>query len=150
MSISMNEILKNRAKLEELPQEIQDNLKVLLERINKIRSAYGKPMKVNDGLRIKGKHDYGSAKSNHYKGLAIDIDDDESGTFWFWIMNNLKLIQEVGLWLEHGCWTHHKNGTWVHLQIVPPASKKRIFVPSASANPNPKFWDGKYDPKYDK
>jgi hypothetical protein len=36
------------------------------------------------------------------------------------------LLQEIGLWIENPMWTP----TWVHLQIVPPHSGRRIFVPS--------------------
>lgn len=150
--ISLDEILMKRAQFKDLPKETQDNIMILLERINKVRQAYGKPMKVNDGYRRPEDTPPGGAKaSKHLIGAAIDIDDDDAGTFWFWLMKpeNMKLLKEVGLWLEHGCYTHSKGGTWVHLQIVPPGSKKRIFIPSLAPNPNPKFWDGKYDSKFD-
>jgi hypothetical protein len=149
--ISMDEFLMKRCKLEDLDKETQENAKKTVEISNKIRTAYGKPMKVNDGIRIKGKNDYGAPKSNHYKGLAIDIDDDNAGTFWKWCMlpAQMEMFKKEGVWLEHGCYTHHKGGTWVHLQIVAPGSKKRIFIPSTDPNPNPAFWNGKYDSKYD-
>lgn len=148
--ITLNEILKGRAKFDELPREIQSNLELLLDRINKIRSAYGKPMKVNDGYRRPADTPKnGASKSKHLIGAAIDIDDDDKGTFWFWLMDNLQLCKDVGLWLEHGGYTHNKDGTWTHLQILPPLSGKRIFIPSATPNPNPSFWDGKYDKKFD-
>lgn len=147
--ITMDEILKGRAKLEDLSQEIQDNLAILLERINMVRAAYGKPMKVNDGLRIV--QGGGAAKSKHLLGAAIDIDDNDAGDLWFWLMQpeQMQLLQDVGLWMEHGCWTHCAKGTWVHFQIIPPKSGHRIFVPDLNPNPNPSFWDGQYDAKYD-
>ena len=148
--ITMNEILQGRAQLTDLPPHIQKNLKTLLQEINIIRTAYGKPMKVNDGYRRPSDTPKnGAAKSKHLEGLAIDLDDDDKGTLWFWLMQNLKLVQTCGLYLEHGCWTHNKLGSWVHFQIVPPASGKRIFIPSNSPNPNPTFWNGQYDSKYD-
>lgn len=146
--ISMDEILCNRAKLEDLPQEIQDNLLELHRKINLLRATYGKPMKVNDGLRLSNTP-YGAKASKHKNGQAIDLDDDDSGKLWFWVMEHMDLIQEIGLWLEHGCWTHSTKGTWVHFQTVPPGSNKRIFIPDSNPNPNPEFWDGKYDSKYD-
>lgn len=144
----MKEILKNRAKFEDLDKEIQDNLLDLLEKINKIRQIYNKPMKVNDGLRIEAGG--GSKKSNHLKGLAIDIDDDDQGTLWFWLMKpeQMQLLKDVGLWLEHGCWTHANGMSWVHLQTVPPKSNLRIFIPDEKPNPNPNFWNGKYNKKF--
>lgn len=150
--ISLKEILKGRAELKDLPKDTQDNIMILLERINKVRTAYGKPMKVNDGFRNpKDTPKNGSKTSWHLRGAAIDIDDDDAGTFWNWLMEpeQMKLLKEVGLWLEHGCYTHYKGGTWVHLQIYPPKSGKRIFVPSSAPNPNPSFWSGKYDAKFD-
>lgn len=143
--ISMDEILKGRAKLKDLPAATQDNLAILHFRINQVRAAYGKPMKVNDGLRIV--QGSGSLTSHHFKGAAIDIDDDDAGTFWKWCWENRFLIAKIGLWMEHPCWTHSKGGTWMHFQIFPPNSGKRFFVPSAQPNPNPKFWDGKYEPE---
>lgn len=150
--ITIEEILKNRIKFEDVPKEHQDNLNILLERINVIRKAYGKPMKVNDGYRRpQDAPKNGSATSWHYKGAAIDIDDNDAGELWFWLMRpeNMQLLKDTGLWLEHGNYTHNKQfGTWVHLQIYPPRSNKRIFVPSTQPDPNPSFWDGKYDSKY--
>lgn len=149
----MDEILKGKCKLEDLPSEIQDNLWVLVGRINIIRQAYGKPMKVNDGIRLAGTGPaHGAKQSNHYKGAAIDIDDNDAGDLWFWLMKpeQMRLLKDIGLWLEHGNWTHNKKyGTWVHFQIFPPKSGKRIYIPSAEPDPNPKFWNGKYDVKYD-
>jgi hypothetical protein len=151
--ISIEEILKGRAKLKDLNKDTQANLTTLLERINKVRAAYGKAMKVNDGYRRpEDTPKNGAKKSKHLTGQAIDIDDDEAGTLWFWLMKpeQMQLLKDVGLWLEHGCYTHCKKfGTWVHFQIVAPNSQKRIFIPSSDPNPNPNFWDGKYDSKYD-
>lgn len=138
-----------RAEFQNLPKDVQSNLMILLERINKIRSAYGKPMKVNDGIRIKGLNDYGAKSSNHYLGAAIDIDDDEAGTLWKWVYANRKLLKEVGLWMEHPCYTHFDGKSWLHFQIVPPSSGKRFYVPSLKPNPNPSFWDGKYEAELD-
>jgi hypothetical protein len=147
--IIMKEILMNRAKLEDLSEEIQKNLQILLQRINIVRSAYGKPMKVNDGYRRpqdapKG----GSPTSWHYKGAAIDIDDNDSGDFAKWVINNLEIIKDAGLWIEDIRWTNG-CGSWVHFQIYPPKSNKRVFIPSTKPPCNPNIWDGKYDKKLD-
>lgn len=148
--ITMNEILMGRVTLDQVDKETRNNLNILLERINKLRRAYAKAMKVNDGFRRPQDQPAGGATlSNHFKGLAIDIDDDEKGTLWKWVFENRKILAEIGLWCEHPCWTHHDKGTWMHFQIVPPKSGKRFYVPSEKSNPNPKFWDGKYEPELD-
>lgn len=150
--ISIKEILMSRVEFDNLPEEHKSNILDLHNKINIIRKAYGKPMKINDGYRRQQdipKH--GASKSKHLFGQAIDIDDNEAGELWFWLMKpeNMQLLKDVGLWLEHGNYTHNKKyGTWVHFQTVPPKSGNRIFVPSSEPDPNPKFWDGKYDKKY--
>jgi hypothetical protein len=148
--ITMSEILMGRVKFEDLEPEIQANLIELLGKINKLRTAVGRPLKVNDGLRRKGIDlpKNGAKKSTHYSGLAVDIDDDESAWLWIWVKNNLELMKEIGLYMEHPGYTHHKDGTWMHFQIRPPNSGKRIYVPSDAPNPNPGLWDGRYDSKY--
>lgn len=148
--ISLQEILKGRAELKDLPKDTQDNLMTLLERINKLRTAYGKPMKVNDGFRNpKDTPKNGSTTSWHLRGAAIDIDDDDAGTLWNWVKDNLQLLKNIGLWIEDPRWTHGKVGTWMHFQIYPPKSKKRIFVPSSAPASAPDIWDGKYDKSLD-
>lgn len=151
MAISFDEILKGRAKLEDLPGDTQDNIKELHTKINIIREKYGKPLKVNDGFRNPSDTPKNGSKTSwHLQGAAIDIDDNDAGTFWNWVKDNLELIQAVGLWIEDPRWTHGKIGTWVHFQIYPPKSGKRIFIPSTAPASAPDIWDGVYDKKFDK
>lgn len=149
--IIMSEILQGRAELGDLKGETLENIIILFERINKLRTAYGKPMKVNDGYRRPVDTPKNGAKlSKHLIGAAIDIDDDEEGTLWKWTLENLQLLQEIGLWIEDPRWTHGKVGTWMHFQILPPKSGKRIFIPSTAPASAPDIWDGKYDSSLDK
>lgn len=144
--ISMNEILMGRAKFDDLDFETQENLTILHERINQLRTAYGKPLKVNDGYRRpQDIPKNGAKKSKHLFGQAIDLDDDDTHYLWDWVKENLELMKEIGLWIEDPRWTHGKIGTWMHFQIVPPGSGKRIFVPSTAPASAPDLWDGKYD-----
>jgi hypothetical protein len=157
--VTLVEFLKNRIDFDNLPKDVQSNIEIMLERINELREKYGKPMKVNDGIRIVGKNDYGAPSSNHYKGAAIDIDDDKEGTLWKWVFKNKKYLKEIGLWCEHPCWTHYtivdqntkqeREYSWMHFQIVPPGSGRRFYIPSTQPNPNPSFWDGKYESSLD-
>ena len=131
----MQEILKN-AKLEDQTLEIQEALQVLYERINKVRAAYAKPMIVTSGLRTmedhlriyrqKGITDQSKIpmKSKHLFGQAVDVSDPK-GEVKAWVKANLDLIEKIGLWME----AFDHTPTWVHFQIVPPASGRRFFIP---------------------
>jgi uncharacterized protein YcbK (DUF882 family) len=131
----MNELLSNQAKLGELPNDVQNNLNDLLVKINKVRLAYGKPMIVTSGLRTTKHHLEIYArkgiyppkvpmKSNHLSGRAVDFSDAD-GKLKAWVKDNIKLMEEIGLWLEDFSATK----TWCHFQINPPRSGNRFFLP---------------------
>jgi hypothetical protein len=109
--------------------EIDKNLSVLLDRINQVRTAYGKPMTVTSGLRsdaqqasliAAGKSN--ATKSNHLTGSAVDI-LDESGELNVWVKSNTALMEKIGLFMEE------RQGSWQHFQIVSPRSGNRWFQP---------------------
>lgn len=107
--------------------EIDANLLILLERINKVRDAYGVPMIVTSALRsleLQMKVNPSAPKSHHLMGEAVDI-LDQSGKLKAWVKANLSLIEEIGLWMED----FGHTPTWVHFQIVPPRSGNRFFIP---------------------
>jgi len=133
--ITMNELLSNQARLGELPNDVQNNLNDLLVKINKVRVAYGKPMIVTSGLRTTKHHLEIYArkgiyppkvpmKSNHLSGRAVDFSDSD-GKLKAWVKDNIKLMEEIGLWLEDFSATK----TWCHFQINPPKSGNRFFLP---------------------
>lgn len=130
----------------EYTKEISDNIDKLLKIMNKVRTAYGKPMIVESGWRpaeINEGTSNAAKNSNHLKGLAVDIRDTD-GSLWKWVLLNLNLMKELGIYLEDKRWTP----IWVHFQMVPPKSKKRIYVPSTKPAKADDIWDGKYDLKY--
>ena len=128
--ISMDELLSGN-KLEDQPQETQDNLNDLLEKINKVRTAYAKAMTVSSGLRsmehhlgiyaAKGITDKSKIpmKSKHLYGLAVDISDAD-GKLKEWAKANIKLMEEIGFWFE----SFDDTPTWVHFQTQPFGSYK--------------------------
>lgn len=134
--VSMKELLHNKYKLEDQPKETQDNLKILLEKINKIRTTYGQVMTVTSGLRSmddhlriyaeKGITDTNKIpmKSKHLYGQAVDISDPHQ-KLQKWCLANVKKLEEVGLWCED----FSATSNWVHFQIIPPKSGKRFFIP---------------------
>lgn len=133
--ISIDELLSGKAKLGELSNEVQNNLQELLVKVNKVRTAYGKPMIVTSGLRTKQHHLEIYArkgiyppkvpmKSNHLSGRAVDF-ADSNGELKKWVKANIKLMEEIGLWMEDFSATK----TWCHFQINPPKSGNRFFMP---------------------
>lgn len=124
---------------ENLPEEHKANLKRLCESINKLRTAYGKPLKVTSGYRsmshhlkiyeLKGIKDPSKIpmQSRHLIGLACDLApiSESIKSFQEWIIENVELMAEIGLYFED----FSKTPTWVHAQIVPPKSGKRFFMP---------------------
>ncbi len=133
--ISMNELLKGK-KLEDQDETVQENLKNLLDKLNQLRDAYGSPLTVTSGLRTledqlrvyagKGITDIKKIpmKSKHLEGLACDFSDPDCKLKLF-INENLPLIESLGLYMED----FKTTSNWVHVQIVPPASGRRFFVP---------------------
>ena len=146
--ITKDEILMGRDKTypNDYTQEISNNLDKLLIPINKIRAAYGKPMSIASGWRppsINEATSNAAKKSNHMIGLAVDIKDAD-GAVRKWVLNNLQLMKDLGIYMEDFRWTP----TWTHFQCVPPASGKRIYVPSTAPAKDPNAWSGTYDPKF--
>ena len=135
MAISMDEILMGRAKLSELPADIQANLLELCDKMNKVRSAYGKPMKVSSGIRTMADHlriyaekgitDQSKIpmKSKHLLGQACDIYDPKK-ELKAWCIANVKLLESIGVWLE----AFEDTPNWVHFQSKPYGS----WVPGKS------------------
>lgn len=147
--ISKDELLKGRDHQypDEYTETVSDNLDQLLVPMNQIRAAWANPMIVTSGWRplaINEATPGAAAHSKHMEGLACDI-ADTNGELWAWVLQNLDLMQRLGIYLEDRRWTP----TWVHFQLGPPASGKRIFVPSADRPQAPDIWDGNYDSKYD-
>jgi hypothetical protein len=128
MSIKLWELNKHKYPTTAI---IDSNLQTLCQRLNKIRKAWGKPMLVTSGLRSEkqqaelikaGKSN--APKSKHLLGLAADISDPE-GELAKWCLQNVELLEEVELWVEHPDYTPG----WLHMQACPPKSGRRFFIP---------------------
>lgn len=130
--IEKEEILKGKS----CPPELEKNLEELLLKMNKVRKAYGLPMIITSGYRSmedhlrvyrnKGITDKSKIpmKSKHLFCQAVDV-SDPNGDLKKWIKENIKLMEEIGLWFED----FDATTNWVHFQIIPPASKNRFFRP---------------------
>ena len=131
--ISMDELLQGKS-LEDQSEEIQANLAILLERLNKVRTKWGKPMTTTSGLRTMEDHlriyaEKGITdpvkipmKSKHLVGAADDISDPDL-ELTQWLKANPDVLEEAELWCEQG------NKNWVHFQIFAPHSGVRWFLP---------------------
>jgi uncharacterized protein YcbK (DUF882 family) len=148
--ITKDELLKGRDKQypKDYTKEVSDNLDKSLILFNKIRIAYGMPMIITSGWRpsaINGSTPGAAAHSKHVLGMAMDVSDPD-GKLWKWVLQNLDLMQQLGIYMEDRRWTKG----WVHFGVGAPASGKRIFIPNASRASDPDIWDGKYDHSFDK
>lgn len=135
-------ILENEiTKGQEVPEAYKKDLADLLKKINAVRSAYGKAMTVTSGFRSWADHvriykekaqqrgmpfymTQVPTKSKHLYCQAVDIADAD-GSLKKWVLSNIKVLEDNGLWCEDFSVTT----TWVHFQILPPASGKRFFMP---------------------
>lgn len=116
--------------------KVQENIELLLLKLNKLRAAYGKPLTITSGFRTMEHHleIYAAKgitdkkkipmKSRHLTGQAVDI-SDVGEFFKNWILTNMEFVEQLGLYFEDFAATP----TWVHIQIVPPASGNRFFKP---------------------
>lgn len=150
--LTVEELLMGRVKMSDLSEQDQKNVKETVRRINLLFEGFVWPhkKKVNDGYRRpQDKPKNGASMSTHFSGLAVDLDDELAGEVWKYVFENRKRMKEIGVWAEHPNWTHSSGGTWMHLQIKAPKSGKRFYVPSSQPDPNPKFWDGKYESNLD-
>jgi uncharacterized protein YcbK (DUF882 family) len=129
--ISENEITKGK----QIPDELKENLRILLERVNKIRSLWGKPMTVTSGFRSHDDHiriyrqkgipdDKIPWGSQHLKCAAVDIYDPKQ-ELQTWCLNNVDKLADIGLWCEDFSATPN----WCHFQILSPKSGLRFFMP---------------------
>lgn len=117
----------------QLTNDIISNAMMTIDRANRLIDEFQtdsgdhEVRKVNSGWRppqINATTPNAAAKSRHMTGEAIDISDPE-GDLDEWCMDNLPILQAIGLWMEHPSATKG----WCHVQIVAPKSGKRVFYP---------------------
>jgi uncharacterized protein YcbK (DUF882 family) len=112
--VTKKEILMGRDKDYPLTKELEENLDKLHKALNKFRVAYGKPLIVTSGYRPGHHNDNagGAKKSAHMECLAVDFRDTDGAVDKFCVENQ-KLLEDLGLWLEH---PDHTPG-WCHLDL---------------------------------
>ena len=129
--ISPYDILTSSGKYPDRPlfsnKEIRENASELSRRVSVLMQDYIK-LCVSSGFRtLEANQAAGGAKSsNHLKGLAVDIHD-----LGHYLLRDYEQKKEESLLVKHDLYLEHPDHTrtWTHLQITPPRSGNRVFVP---------------------
>lgn len=132
MKLTTEQFLMGRIKWDELTPEMQADTEDLLEKVNELLEEFytvhpDLPKRtITSGYRTPAANSAagGAAKSKHMICQAVDLwDTDEKLDTWLTRFPE-KLIYH-DLYREH---PDHTKG-WSHIQLVPPRSKKRTFIP---------------------
>ena len=125
--------------------EVENNAQALLDRVNVLIDRMdldGVPIIENPITRslVSGTQNggfrpqacpIGAARSKHKTGNGVDVYDPQRALAT-WAVNNLDVLQELGLYIEDPRWTP----TWLHLQDLPPGNPpnpaRTVFIPDAS------------------
>lgn len=116
-----------RTTLDKLSDQQVRNLNILINKVNELLDRYGKSVTMNSGYRSpedQARINPKAPKSKHMECAAIDIGDKDHN-FRYFCLNNLHHLVELGLYMEDPSSTYN----WIHLQIIPPKSGRRIFLP---------------------
>lgn len=97
-----------------MPDDIKENIKLLVKELEIIRSALGKPMKVNSGYRSPewNKKVGGKSQSFHMQGMAVDF--YVPGMTIKQIKDTIESLISQGKIKQGGLGTYP---TWVHYDI---------------------------------
>lgn len=124
---------------------IRHNATETARRISLLETSFGGPFVLSSGYRTPAANraEGGADNSLHTLGKAGDIIDNQNRDLSLYCTCDPKLLEHFGLWMEHPAWTREWDAVakvwrfWVHVQIDPPASGNRIFIPSSK--PPPRF-----------
>lgn len=116
----------------ELTDDLRASATLTVQRVNTLLTYYmedtGSPYPgVRSGWRppeVNAKVPGAAPKSKHMVCQACDVNDNLS-KLKSWCMQNLDILEEVGLWME----SPESTALWCHLQTVAPGSGHRVFIP---------------------
>lgn len=106
---------------------VADNAGLTVEKINRFLRVSGFDGHVNSGWRppqLNAATHGAAPTSKHMLGLACDLHDAD-GCIDQWCLDHGEELERIGLWQE----SPRSTPGWCHLQIVPPASGHRVFIP---------------------
>lgn len=130
--IALKELNPKNYKLDKIQE---DNIQILLYKMNQVRILYNNPMLITSGVRTiddqiriykdKGITDISKIpmKSMHLVAAACDVLDLD-GKLMKWCHDNVHHLEAIGLWIEDDT-----SVPRVHFQIFSPASQSRFFKP---------------------
>lgn len=132
IKLTKEQYLMGRIKEEELTPEMKADMEDLLEKVNRLladfyqRNPMAKKRGINSGYRSPAINAAvgGSKKSNHMICQAVDIEDGD-GELGKWLTRQPEKLSEFDLYME----AKSATPSWTHLQLQPPKSKRRIFLP---------------------
>lgn len=127
---------RNLTHSRDLTHEIIQNAHITVDKINALIADFEFDTDLEldtwaSGWRppsVNGSTPNAATGSKHLTARAGDVHDTPGRDFARWCLRNLDRLEAVGLWMEDPQWTP----TWVHLQIVPPGSGRRVYVPSSA------------------
>jgi hypothetical protein len=122
--ITPKEYLMGRDNDYPITHDMALNMADLLSRVNFLIAKLGINTVVTSGYRPPemNKKIGGAVKSAHTQCKAVDL-KDSSGNIGKLLINNVKLLEELGLFLES---PEHTKG-WVHLDTK--LRKNTVFIP---------------------
>jgi hypothetical protein len=117
--------------------EVRANAAITAAAYTRLETSFGRPIILSSGFRpqhVNAKTIGASANSLHLKALAGDAEDQDRELAIF-CLSDLALLVHFGLYLEDPRYSRRRHPDtkkwmfWVHLQVVPPPSGKRVFIP---------------------
>ncbi len=100
---------------------------VLAERLNRLHMYWGHQLVLTSGYRplaVNARTPGAAKRSNHIIGAAADVADPDWSLAKF-VTSDIPMLEHLELWIEDP----HFTPGWVHFQIFPPMSGKRVFKP---------------------
>lgn len=118
-------------------EEVRTNAAITAAALTRLETSFGRLLILSSGYRpqhVNAQTDGAALNSLHMTALAGDAEDHDRELAIF-CLSDLALLEHFGLYLEDPRYSRRRHPDtkkwmfWVHLQIVPPKSGKRVFIP---------------------
>lgn len=125
---------KDRMNSPECTDEVKENAKILLEKVNNLLKELGiNECNISSGFRTQAANDAtknAAKKSLHCEGKAVDILDNKEQFLGNLILKHSELLNKYQLWMEDLNSTKGIHTNWVHLDIgIRSERQVRVFKP---------------------